>query len=122
MEMTNQTPAPRTPLHMPIAYRKNYARTDSTGFLRNISLSGAFLETDLSHFFLEEKIVLKFNVSGRERKVVALVVWKNDSGCGVKFVPSNNRDIQIVDDFIYFVENQRTDRRSVLDSIFKKVS
>lgn len=51
----------------------------------------------------------------------ATVVWANSVGCGVKFMPVNNRDVQIVDDLIYFVEAQRTDRRDVLDKILKKV-
>lgn len=117
---TGKMPAPRTPLHMEVSFRRSYAREAAQGTLKNISLSGAFLESP-GEFKLNEKLQLTFVVSGRTRKVSAQVIWTNSAGCGVRFMPANNRDVQIVDDLIYFVENSRTDRRSVLDSIFKKV-
>ncbi len=120
--METQTPAPRTPLHIEVEYRKNYAREESAGVLKNISITGAFLQFQGTGLRAGEKLSLKFRVSGRERNVQALVVWSNSSGSGVKFLPLNNRDVQIVDDLIYFVENKRTDTRDILDGIFKKVS
>jgi hypothetical protein len=115
-------PAPRTPLHMEVTFRRSYAREATKGTLKNISISGAFLETAVGDFKMNEKVQLTFVVSGRTRKVSAQVIWMNSKGCGVKFMPTNNRDVQIVDDLIYYVENTRADKRSVLDSIFKKVS
>ena len=122
MESAIQQPAPRTPLQLGVTFRRSYARDESSGTLRNISISGAFLEVPGSEFMARQKIQLHFSVSGRLRKVQAMVIWKNSVGCGVKFLPLNNRDVQIVDDLIYFVESQRDDRRSVLDNIFKRVS
>lgn len=122
MESTIQEPAQRTPLQLEVSFRKSYARDESLGTLRNISITGAFLEVPGGDFTAREKIQLHFSVSGRLRRVQAMVIWKNSLGCGVKFLPLNNRDIQIVDDLIYYVESQRDDRRSVLDKIFKKVS
>lgn len=122
MESAIQQPAPRTPLQLGVKFRRSYARDESSGTLRNISISGAFLEVAGTDFMAREKIQLHFNVSGRLRKVQAMVIWKNSVGCGVKFLPLNNRDVQIVDDLIYFVESQRDDRRSVLNNIFKRVS
>jgi hypothetical protein len=119
---TLKTPAPRTPLHIEVEYRKNYAREESAGVLKNISITGAFLQFDGTGLRAGEKLSLKFRVSGRERNVQAMVVWSNTAGSGVKFLPMNNRDVQIVDDLIYFVENKRTDTRGILDDIFKKVS
>jgi len=119
---TNKVPAPRTPLCLEVAFKKNYAREEVKGILKNISLSGAFLEFRSENFRANEKLHLRFVVGGRERKIAANVVWANSLGCGVKFMPTNNRDVQIVDDLIYFVENNRHDRRDVLDKIFKKVS
>lgn len=119
---TSKLPAPRTPLHMEVTFRKSYARELTQGVLKNISISGAFLESHGDLFKSNEKIQLTFVVGGRTRKVTAQVIWTNSLGCGVKFLPTNNRDVQIVDDLIYYVENSRNDRRSVLDSIFKKVS
>lgn len=119
---TNKLPAPRTPLYLEVSFKKNYAREEVKGLLRNISLTGAFLEFGGENFRANEKLHLRFVVSGRERKIAAHVIWSNSAGCGLKFLPTNNRDVQIVDDLIYFVENNRHDRRDVLDKIFKKVA
>ncbi len=116
------TPAPRTLLSMEVHFKKSYAREDSLGVLRNISLTGAFLNVENSSFRSSEKIHLVLNVSGRQRKLAAQVVWANQTGCGVKFLPTNNRDVQIVDDLIYFVEEDRSDRRDVFNNILKNVS
>lgn len=113
-------PARRIPLQLDINYKKSYARQDSKGILSNISLTGAFLRTETSKFQLNEKIVLYFEVSGRRRKIQATVVWKNDNGVGVAFAPFNNRDTQLIDDLMYFVESSRENRRSILETIFKK--
>ena len=115
-------PAPRTPLHLEVSFRRNYARETTTGVVKNISISGAYLECEGEVFKANDKLQLTFEVGGRTRKVMAQVIWLGSHGSGIKFLPTNNRDVQIIDDLIYFVENSRTDRRSVLDSIFKKVS
>jgi hypothetical protein len=117
------SPAPRMPLQLDIEYRRSYARRGEKGRLKNISLSGAFLEVDpeaVPH--RDEKVVIHFTVSGRSRKIQASVVWQNQYGCGVKFHHTNNRDQQIVDDLMYFVEHSRSNQKFVLDSIFKKVA
>lgn len=119
---TVKTPAPRTPLHIEVDYRKSYAREEAAGILKNISLTGAFLKHQGETLRAGEKLSLKFKVSGRERSVQAQVVWSSTSGSGVKFLPMNNRDVQIVDDLIYFVESKRTDSKEILDGIFKKVA
>lgn len=118
---TNSSPSPRTPLNLEVSFKKNYARNESNGLLKNISLSGAFLESTVEQFRSTEKLNLTFVVAGRERKIAAQVVWVNSAGCGVKFLPTNNRDVQIVDDLIYFVEESRTSRRFVFGDILKKV-
>ncbi|MFN9067254.1 MAG: PilZ domain-containing protein [Bdellovibrionales bacterium] len=120
--MESKVPAPRTPLALAVSFRKSYARGEATGVLRNISISGAFLEFKSHGLKNNDKLQLTFEVSGRVRKIHALVVWTNSAGCGVKFQPANNRDVQIVDDLIYFVESSRTDKKSFLDKILKKVS
>lgn len=121
MEETT-TPAPRTALHLEVSYKKNYARQLSKGTLKNISLTGAFLECRSESFRANEKLQLTFIVAGRERKIPATVIWSNSGGCGLKFHPGSNRDVQIVDDLIYFVEAGRSERRDVLNGIFKKAS
>lgn len=119
---SNNIPAARTQLLLPVSFKKNYSRENSQGNLRNISLTGAFLEHgEATALKPNDKLVVFFEVAGRERKIQAMVVWSNSVGCGLKFMPVNNRDVQIVDDLIYFVEAQRTDRRDVFDKILKKV-
>ncbi len=120
----NEVPKPRIPLHVDIEFRRSYARQPIKGVLRNISLTGAFLETylaDSDHLRSKDKLNLTFIVSGRKRKINAQVVWHNAEGCGVQFLPTNNRDIQIIDDLIYFVETSRQDQKEVLDIIFQQV-
>lgn len=119
---TNTVPAPRTPLFLDVVFRRNYARQDSNGILKNISLSGAFLEVAENPLNVGEKINLVFTVGSRERKIAAQIIWKNSFGSGVKFLPQNNQDVQIIDDLIYYVESKRIGYRGVLDGIFKKVS
>ena len=122
-QISSSTPAPRMPLQLDIEYRRSYARRGERGKLKNISLSGAFLEVDPENIPQQnEKVVLNFTVSGRLRKIQASVVWSNPDGCGVKFHHVNNRDQQIVDDLMYFVENTKSNQRTVLDTIFRKVS
>lgn len=119
---TNKTAAPRTPLHLDVSFRRSYARDDSHGTLKNISLSGAFLEISNHDLRVDEKINLTFVVASRERKITAQIVWKNSLGAGVRFMPQNSRDVQIVDDLIYYVETKRMGHRGILDGILKKVS
>lgn len=121
MEDMSSAPAPRTPLNLEVSFKRNYAREETKGTLKNISITGAFLEFAGGQVRANEKLNLVFVVAGRERKVAAHVIWVNSIGCGVKFNPTNNRDVQIVDDLIYFVENSRTDRRSLMETILKKV-
>ncbi|QDK36155.1 PilZ domain-containing protein [Bdellovibrio sp. NC01] len=121
VEDTVKVPAPRTPLNLEVSFKRNYAREETIGTLKNISITGAFLEFSGGDVRTNEKLNLFFVVAGRERKIAAQVIWINSAGVGIKFMPTNNRDVQIVDDLIYFVENGRTEARSVMDSIFKKV-
>jgi len=122
--MNQQTvPAKRLSLEMNIEYRRSYARRADTGKLKNISITGAFLETSqVPELLPDDKVILTFEVSGRKRKMNATIVWRNGIGCGVAFQPFNNRDVQIVDDLMYFAESKKKSTRNVLDNIFKKVS
>ena len=119
---TDHTPAARTPLNIGVSFRRSYAREDAGGTLKNISLTGAFLAHGSETLRTEEKLHLSFSVAGREREISAVVVWTNSFGSGIKFLPQNNRDVQIVDDLIYFVESRRSGSRDVLDKIFKRVA
>lgn len=122
MNMMETNPAPRIPLKLEVEYRKSYGRSSETGLLRNISLTGAFLEHGNEELKGAEKVCVIFKVGGRSRKINATIVWSNGFGSGIKFLPTNNRDVQIVDDLMYFVESKRENRRSVLDDIFKKAA
>jgi hypothetical protein len=115
-------PAPRVTLRIDIEFRKSYARQASFGVLKNISITGAFLQTNrATSLNIGEKLGLHFKLSGRERTIAAAVVWKNQYGCGVQFKPANNRDVQIIDDLIYFVNSSRENKKSVLEGILSKV-
>lgn len=120
MNEVNNTPSPRIPLKLDIEYRKSYGRSGETGVLKNISLSGAFLEHSNEALKNDDKVAITFKVGGRVRKINAIIIWSNPHGSGIKFLPTNNRDVQIVDDLMYFVESKRESRRGVLDDIFKK--
>lgn len=113
--------APRIPLVMDIEFRKSYSRQFAQGTLRNISLSGAFLEKADAEFIPGDKLQMTLNVGSRIRKLAAEVVWKNQQGIGIKFHHTNNRDLQIVDDLMYFAENKRESQKDVLGDIFDKV-
>ncbi|MGE4132265.1 MAG: PilZ domain-containing protein [Bdellovibrionales bacterium] len=119
----DKVPSPRIPLQMSVEFRKSYGRQNAKGTLKNISLTGAFLETGTaSELAPADKVVLEIVVSDRKRKMPATIVWKNANGCGVQFHPFNRRDVQIVDDLMYFVQNRREFRRSLLDDIFKNAA
>lgn len=119
MNATDKVPAPRIPLKLDIEYKKSYGRTTEIGELKNISISGAFLQHNNESLKANDKVAITFKVGGRVRKINAVIIWSNAIGSGIKFLPSNNRDVQIVDDLMYFVETKRENRRSVLDDIFK---
>lgn len=122
-EMNSPTPAPRLELELNVNFRRSYARSEDFGRLKNISLTGAFLETPrIETLEVTDKVIVTFVVGGRTREINSKIVWKNDGGCGIEFQPFNNRDIQIVDDLMYFVENQKESKKMVLDTIFSKVT
>ena len=118
----NKVPSPRIPLLMQIEYRKSYGRQVTKGTLKNISLTGAFLETTDLELIPDDRVILEFVVSDRRRKMNAMIVWKNANGCGILFQPFNRRDVQIVDDLMYFVQNRRDIRRTLLDDILKRAA
>ncbi len=115
-------PSSRYPLELDIEFKKNYARNLVSGTLKNISLTGAFLENSLKDLNSRDKISITLNLSGRKRVVLATIIWKNIRGCGVRFSPFNNQDIQIIDDLIYFLESKRETKKNVLSNIFEKVA
>jgi hypothetical protein len=119
---SDQVPAPRTPLHFDITFKKMYGREDIQGSLKNLSLSGAFLKVASDNLKVQDKVTLNITLAGRARKLHASVIWVNGAGAGIKFMPTNKRDVQIIDDLIYFVESKRVGSRGVMDQIFKKVS
>ena len=120
--ISDQKPAQRLPLKMEVEYRRTYARNCDFGLLKNISLTGVFLQTNKANMSLNDKFLLTFRVSGRKRQIPATVVWTNSLGCGMKLMPFNNRDVQIIDDLMYFVKNNRENRKDLLENIFKQVS
>lgn len=121
MELVDKKPAPRIPLELDVEFKKSYARQADAGKIRNISLTGCFLVTG-APLRPEEKINVTLTVSGRTRKITAKVVWCSQKGVGIQFQPFNNRDVQIVDDLMYFATEKSSTTRGLLDSILSKVS
>ena len=122
MDSTLETkPSPRIPIELEVEFKKNYAREASLGKIRNISLTGCFLNTGVP-LKPEEKINVVLTVSGRIRKISAKVVWSSLRGAGIQFMPFNNRDLQIVDDIMYFATERTSSTKELLDNILKKVA
>lgn len=122
MDLNEKKPAPRVQLTLPMSFRKVYGRRDENGILKNISLSGAFLETHNETYFPKDKLIFTMKVSGRTRKINVEIVWKSQSGYGIQFLPFNQTDVQLIDDLIYFVNVKRENKKTLLSSIFDKVS
>jgi hypothetical protein len=121
MDNTDTQPAQRFDIEYDLDFKCNYARDYNKAMIRNISVSGALIKTDIP-LKPAEKINIFFKVSGRERKIPAEVVWISDKGIGVKFNHFNNRDIQIVDDLIYFATEKGGSTKDLLQNILNKVS
>jgi len=119
--MNAEMPANRYPLELDISFKKQYQRDPSSGTLKNISMTGAFIENSALNIEANDKLMLSLNLSGRERNLTAKVIWISDRGVGVRFSEFDNQDLQIVDDLIYFLESKRETRKDVLKKIFKKV-
>lgn len=120
MDLSGQL-AKRIPLSLGIRYRKNYSRRIDKGTLKNISLSGAFIEDPEAQLKEDEKINLTFELAGRTRNIAAKIVWINQEGAGINFIHSNNQDEQLIDDLMFYVEEKKDNRREILDLIFTKV-
>ena len=115
-------PAPRFPIELNVKFRRSYGRDFSEGVLKNVSISGAFLKNSHPDIQAQDKILLTLNVSGREHSLSARVVWACPQGCGLKFLPFNSKDTQIIDDLIYFLESKREKRKDILSNILEKVA
>jgi hypothetical protein len=122
MDSTTETkPSPRISIDLDVEFKKSYAREAAAAKIRNISLTGCFINTSVP-LKPSEKINVVLSVSGRTRKITATVVWCGVSGAGIQFQPFNNRDVQIVDDIMYFATEKTSSTRDLLDSILKKVA
>lgn len=126
MEDLNETeskgkPAQRHNVELSFEFKKNYARATSKAEVCNISLTGALIKTD-QPLKPSEKLNVYLTVSGRTRKVAAKVIWVGDRGVGVVFQPFNNRDLQIVDDIIYYATEKNESTKDLFGSILNKVA
>ncbi|MES2855361.1 MAG: PilZ domain-containing protein, partial [Bdellovibrionota bacterium] len=69
MSSTEKSPAPRTPLKLEVEYRKSYGRSAEVGELKNISITGAFLEHTNEEIKMSDKVAITFQVGGRTLQV-----------------------------------------------------
>jgi hypothetical protein len=113
--------SPRFNVDLNFEFKRNYARQLSKAEVRNISLTGAFIKTEIS-LRPSEKLNVYLTVSGRTRKVAAKVVWVSNRGVGLQFQPFNSRDLQIVDDIIYYAAEKSSSTKSLFDTILNKVA
>ena len=114
-------PSPRFNVDLAFEFKRNYARQTNKAEVCNISLTGALIKTELP-LKQSEKVNVFLTVSGRTRKVSAKVVWVGDRGVGLEFQPFNSRDLQIVDDIIYYATEKNSSTKSLFDSILNKVA
>ncbi|MFK8138923.1 MAG: PilZ domain-containing protein [Bdellovibrionales bacterium] len=117
-----ESPARRLPLSIGVDYRKPYSRRCDKANVKNISLTGAFIQDPEAELQENDRISLTFEIGGRKRKISALIVWTGKHGAGVEFQHSNKQDQQIIDDLMYFVEEKQDDRRSILNKIFDEIA
>jgi hypothetical protein len=113
--------SPRFNVELNFEFKRNYARQISKAEVRNISLTGALIKTELP-LRPSEKLNVYLTVSGRTRKVAAKVVWVGDRGVGLQFQPFNSRDLQIVDDIIYYATEKSSSTKTLFDTILNKVA
>jgi hypothetical protein len=117
----NGEPAQRFAVDISLEFRRNYSRNSDRAQVKNLSVTGALVKTEMP-LKLSEKINVFLTVSGRTRRVPAKVVWVGDRGVGLVFQHFNNRDLQIVDDIIYYATEKTSTDKSLLDTILSKVA
>ncbi len=71
---------------------------------KNISLAGAFIETQ-NVFAVDEKIVLSFTLPGQDEpiKIVGKIVWNGPGGFGVQFTDTPKRLVSAIKFLVPFL-------------------
>jgi hypothetical protein len=87
-----------------------------------VSLTGAFISHQHHDLISGDRVTIELVIGGQKRKIVAEVIWTNSFGAGIKFIPANQKDIQMIDDLIYYLEEKKSSLNSVLGEVLKKVS
>lgn len=113
--------APRTRLNVSCLFRRRYSRENEEGALKNISESGAFLAQPNASLPIKSKVHLILDFLGHKREIICEVVWSNEKGSGIKFLPNVGRDKRSVEDFIEYINEQKNSKYQVLNMIFKRV-
>ena len=105
-----------------VEYKKKYARHFQIGRLKDISNSEAYLLTknNKASLNLKDEISILFKLGERKRVIQASVISSDAHGVKLKFHFYNNKEYQIVDDLIYFIEKSKEERRQSLDLIFNQ--
>lgn len=119
---SNSSAAKRVRLNLQVDMRKNYWRKSRKVSFLNISQTGAFIMIPKADLSVDEKLSFKLNVGNRTRSIEAKVVWHNEFGAGIHFVFKSQRDMQMIDDLMYFIEAGKEDQKAVLHNIIKKVA
>lgn len=93
-------------MNLVTSLKRLFSRAGIEVTVKNLSLTGAFIEVSNKDLCLHDKVKIAVVLFDRERELSATVVWKNETGVGVKFIYKNSQDMQIVDDLIYFSKNR----------------
>ena len=98
--------APRFKVDYSIALKKLFSNNQDMVKIKNISMSGAFIEMTTEEFNTRELVGLNFVVNDRERVVQARIVWKSKEGLGVQFIPQTFQDQVIINDLIFLLRHK----------------
>jgi hypothetical protein len=114
--------ATRHQISLELEFKRSYGRQSEKANIKSISINGALVQVD-QPLRIGERLKVTLSVSDRVRKVPARVVYVGgEKEVGIRFEPFNNRDLQIVDDIIYFATEKSSTNRSLLENILSKVS
>lgn len=120
-QFNGNQPAPRTPARMGVEFRRVYGRQVFDGIIKNISVTGVFIEHAL-RFEKEDMVQIEMCIGNRKKKIKAKVIWSNEMGSGLQFHPKSKQEIQMIDDMIYFIEQRWHEMKGVLNNILIKMA
>ncbi len=102
-----------------ILFRPSYARKNYEGMLKHISPEGAFIETNLPKS--TKKLSITLSVANYQRKIDAEIMEHGPKGLNIKFTSLGNKDIQMIDDFMFFEKHNKKSKKNLLHYLLQKL-